>query len=390
MVACDQFTSDKTYWNNLSDYVGDSPSTLRLILPECFLGCDEENRRRRILDTADEYLKSGLFKELNTYVYVKRKFTNGVVRNGLIAELDLEQYDYEHKKFNINDYDPAQSPTVIATEGTVVSRLPARVKIRRESKIELPHIMVLVDDPQNRLFKAVCADLGEKLYDFTLNAGGGEIEGYAVENPQTVDLAADSLILESHLRFGKELFALVGDGNHSLAAAKQCYEIAKAEGDPNAELLRYALCEIVNVYDEGIVFEPIHRALFDTDPIALQEKLMSAAQKDFNVKAEFTCGGKSYEYLVPENPIAVYEFVQSVAEGYERDGCKVDYIHGDDVIQRLGSRDDCIGIKMPPISKDGFTEYVLWNGVLPKKTFSMGDAEQKRYYLEARLLRKNV
>ncbi len=377
VVACDQFTSDKSYWEKLDTFVGDAPSALRLILPECYL--DEPNiadRRKGINSAMRTYSASGLFKEVRSYIFVKRAFKSGKVRQGLIAEIDLEQYDFA----------PNTRAPIRATEGTVESRLPPRAAIRKDSPLELPHIMLLADDPKNILFSAVEKFVGEKLYDFKLNCGGGHICGYKVSHSEQIDAAIEALKADSEARFGESLLLLVGDGNHSLAAAKLCYEQAKAAGDASAELKRYALCEIVNLYDEGIEFEPIHRAVFGIEPQKFCGAL-AAESAGFTETATALCGGKEYGFSLPDNPIEAIAFVQKFIEKYVAEfGGKIDYIHGAEAVRELGKSPDCAALELPPVSKSGFTEYIIKNGILPKKTFSMGSAEEKRYYLEARII----
>lgn len=371
VVACDQYTSDRSYWARIDAFVGDAPSTLRLILPECYLQDDDvPARTAAVLQNMRTYVNGGLFCERETYVMVKRTFASGKVRTGLVAAVDLTQYEYR----------PGNKARIRATEGTVESRLPPRVKIRAGSMLELPHILLLIDDPKNIVFSAAERAAGETLYDFALNGGGGTICGRAVSDAAAVETAFTALGADMRARFGQDVLLLVGDGNHSLAAAKQCYENAIRSGDPDAELKRYALCEIVNIYDTGIEFEPIHRAVFGVDPSAFAARLQ-AASAAYPVSAFVRGGGQTYPVHLPVDPIDAVAFVQSFLE---QSGKTVDYIHGDDVLQTLGERADCVAIRLPPVAKSGFTEYILQHGTLPKKTFSMGHAEEKRYYLEAR------
>lgn len=375
VVACDQFTSDETYWQQREKEVGDAPSALRLILPECYLQkADVAAREERIADTMRAYLSSEIFYTKKSFIEVQRTFADGSVRTGLIAAVDLRDYDYV----------PARKARIRATEGTVESRLPPRVKIRANSVLELPHILLLADDPENVLFSAVRAAAGETLYDFDLNGGGGHICGREVTDAAAVQAAFAKLGDGMRARFGEDLLLLVGDGNHSLAAAKRCYEQAVAANDPSASLKRYALCEIVNIYDDGIAFEPIHRAVFGVDPAAFAARLQKQTAR-FSVSACVRGGGKKYSVHLPADPIAAVAFVQNFLDTDElaKSG-ETDYIHGDDVLRALGERPDCAAVALPPIRKDGFTEYIVKNGILPRKTFSMGNAEQKRYYLEAR------
>ncbi len=377
VVACDQFTSDGEYWSSLDSFVGSSPSTLRLILPEHYLGhADADSRRAAVSENMLSYYKDGLFCEKSCFVLVKRTFASGKVRTGLVAAADLEQYDFRK----------GSAPRIIATEGTVEDRLPPRVQIRENSLLELPHIMLLIDDPDNTVFSAVERAAGEMLYDFDLNCGGGHISGRSVADADSVIRAFEILSAETEKRFGKNISMLVGDGNHSLAAAKLCYEKAKAEGDPTAVSKRYALCEIVNLYDEGIEFEPIHRAVFGADASEIAARLRKRSVKN-GVSATVRGGGKEYPFTMPSDPIEAVAFVQNFLQTDDLvSSCEVDYIHGIDALKKIGDMPDCSTIMLPAISKSCFTEYILNNGTLPKKTFSMGHAEEKRYYLEARLI----
>ncbi len=379
VVACDQFTSDRGYWDALDAWAGENPSTLRLILPECYLGDDSERaRREQIGRTMRDYYNGGVFTQKKNFVFVERTFRSGKVRHGLIAAVDLESYEY--KKGN--------KALVRATEGTVESRLPPRVEIRNRSLLELPHIMLFIDDPRNLVLDTARRCAGETLYNIELPCGGGRVCGTAVNNAGSVESAFDTLAADMKKRYGEELLLLVGDGNHSLAAAKKCYETAKAEGDETAERKRYALCEIVNLYDGGIAFEPIHRAVFGVNPPDFAAAL-ARRTKGLPVPATLIGGGKEYAFSLPAETISAIALVQEFMEEYTaKKGGEIDYIHGDNVLRALGNKPDCVTVAFSPISKTGFTEYIIQNGVLPKKTFSMGHAEEKRYYLEARRIGK--
>lgn len=374
VVACDQFTSDVSYWERIDALVGNSPSALRLILPECFLEREDTPARERdILRNMRAYAESGLFTCVHSFIFVERTFQTGKVRKGLVVAVDLTAYDYV----------PERKARIRATEGTVENRLPPRIKIRAQSLLELPHILLLADDPENKLMTAAQSAKERTLYDFDLNGGGGHIRGTAVQSSPVLR-ALGQLQDDMRARFGEDLLLLVGDGNHSLAAAKKCYEEAKEKGDPSAELKRYALCEIVNLYDDGISFEPIHRAVFGVDVPAFAAALADAS-RSYLVPAVVRGGGKEYPVHLPADPIEAVAFVQNFLDTRpigERG--TVDYIHGADALRALGERADCATVALPPIDRDGFTEYIVHHGVLPRKTFSLGEAEEKRYYLEAR------
>ncbi len=375
VVACDQFTSDRAYWQKLDALVGDAPGALRLILPECYLAdADVSMRVQSIQSAMRAYVNGGLFASVRSYILVKRTFASGKARTGIVAAVDLEAYDFR----------PEKKARIRATEGTVESRLPPRVSIRAHSLLELPHILLLADDPQNTVFAAAERAAGDTLYDFALNGGGGHICGRAVTDAAAVDRAFAALGEDMRARYGQDILLLAGDGNHSLAAAKLCYEQAKQAGDPTASLKRYALCEIVNLYDSGIDFQPIHRAVFGVDP-KISAAALAAASQGYARKTTVRGGGQTYTVGLPDDPIAAVAFVQDFLDTHpSAKGGTVDYIHGDDVLRRLGDRADCLTIALPPMQKEGFTDYIVRNGILPRKTFSMGSAQEKRYYLEAR------
>ncbi|WP_455580805.1 DUF1015 domain-containing protein [Dysosmobacter sp.] len=399
VVACDQFTSQPEYWQAVEDTVGDAPSALRLILPEARLNePDVDEKIRRINETMDAYLKGSVFRTLeNTLLYIERTQSDGKIRRGLIGMVDLERYDYT----------PGSGALIRATEGTVLARIPPRVKVRREAPIELPHVMLLIDDPAGTVIEPLAEKKAEmeQIYAFPLMQGGGRVAGWRMTPGQMAGAAGALAALadpgETERKYGLPgaapmLFA-VGDGNHSLAAAKACYEELKQQTPQErwADLpARYALVEVVNNHDDALQFSPIHRCLFGVEPQAVLTALREYYQGAFEGRGPghviaYTAQGCSGTITVP-NPrcqLAVGT-LQEFLDAYLKDhGGTLDYIHGDDVADRLGSQPGNLAFKLPPMEKEQLFKTVMADGVLPRKTFSMGHAQDKRYYVEARRIR---
>ncbi len=377
VVACDQYTSEPEYWEKVDELVGDTPSTLRLILPEVYL--EQENLKElqaKTIETMDEYLKSGVFqKEVDGMIYVERKVDKGY-RQGLMACVDLEQYDYKKGSQSL----------VRATEGTIEDRLPPRVAIRQMAKLELPHIMLLIDDKDNTVFSSLKAKAKEEniVYDFDLMEQGGHIKGYKVEE-DFYDELADKLEILKHNNDGF-LFA-VGDGNHSLATAKQCWNIIKAgleEDEMEDHPARYALVEIVNLHDETLVFESIHRLLENVNDSELNKIAQSIGHGD-DLLPYYRNGGQGM-FLINKGErlcvAAVQEGLTKFME--EHPDVKIDYIHGDDTAHKLSLKEHVITFLIPAFDKNALFTTVIEDGSLPRKSFSMGHAHEKRFYLEAR------
>ena len=399
VVACDQFTSQPEYWEAVEKTVGDAPSTLRLILPEAKLnspGVDGDIAA--INDTMGAYLAGGVFRSLpESLFYIERTQSDGKIRHGLIGMIDLEQYDFT----------PGSGALVRATEGTVLSRIPPRVRVRRDAPIELPHVMLLIDDPERTVIEPLTAGTGgmEQLYDFDLQQGGGHLTGWKL-TPAQMDAAADALAglmtpeaMEKKYGMGgaAPLLFAVGDGNHSLATAKQCWEDLKSSlpADQLADHpARFALVEVVNNHDDALQFEPIHRVLFGVEPEAVL-----AALKDFYPGTHEGAGeGHTIAYTYeghqgtvtvpsPKMQLAVGTLQAFIDQYLKEHPGEVDYIHGDDVADQLGAKPGCIGFKLPAMGKEQLFKTVMADGVLPRKTFSMGHAQDKRYYVEARKIR---
>lgn len=388
-IACDQYTSQPEYWKSVFTEVGDAPSTLAISLPEVFLeDADVEERIARIKDNMRAYLSGGTFAEYaDSMVFVERTLPSGKVRRGIVGCFDLEEYDYA-----------ADSVTPIrATEGTIISRLPPRVRIRSGAELELPHILVLYNDPTDALTKELTALKGQmdRLYSFPLMQGAGSIAGWHIKGEYAS--RTEEYFAEMHSKLLKEtsdpLQFAVGDGNHSLATAKQCYENLK-KTLPADEYLshpaRYVLAELMNVYDESLEFEPIYRVMFDVDP----EKVYHEMERYFaNHTAshdrqtfELLTRTRTVQNTLTAPPEAlIISSVQSFIDKYIAEhGGRVDYIHGEEAVRKLVQDENAVGFLYKGMDKTELFPYVLQNGPLPRKTFSMGHADEKRFYLECR------
>lgn len=377
VIACDQYTSEPEYWKSAADYVGNAPSALNLVFPEVYLSDDNSKKISEINANMKKYINDGVFNEFkNTFIYIKRTVTGGKIRRGVTGLIDLCNYSYEKG-----------SKTLIrATEETVPERIPPRVEIRKDATLELPHIMLLIDDPD----MTVIAPLDKKtedekpLYDFDLMLNGGHITGTALGEKAAAEMqkALGALIENSD---DKLLFA-VGDGNHSLAAAKECYRINKSEKS------RYALVEIVNIHDESLEFEPIYRVIFGADPERVIHDFTEFSGGDYNGTdaQEFTCvyGGRERKISVKPSSKLCVGTLQRFIDRYikENPSLKVDYIHGEKSLRLLAEKPDTVGFIFDGMKKSELFDAVKQDGSLPRKTFSMGHANDKRFYLEARLL----
>ncbi|HUN94144.1 MAG TPA: DUF1015 domain-containing protein [Burkholderiaceae bacterium] len=415
VVACDQYTSEPAYWHDVEAEVGDAPSTLHLIFPEVYLGsADAAARIGRIQDSMRQYLSAGLLVEHDGAVYVERTI-DGRVRRGMMLEIDLEHYDF----------DPASTSLVRPTEGTIVARLAPRIEIRRDAELELPHVLVLIDDPADSVIGPIAAARGalNRLYETDLMRGGGHVAGYAIDDAlaaramQALDALADPAAFA--LRHGVAegtppiLFA-VGDGNHSLATAKTLWNRVRATVGSDAPS-RYALVEVMNIHDAALEFSPIHRLLFgvSTDvraalsaafgarlacldvasAAAMRERLRTVRGRGH--AAGLVGPGQRYsvvEVAQPQAATGVGTFQPFIDELIARGGAReVDYIHGDDVLeQQSTAAADRIGFHLDAVAKDELLGLVVRGGPLPRKTFSMGEAHEKRFYIEARRIRGGV
>ena len=376
VIACDQYTSEQDYWEKAKEIVGDTPSALNCILPEVYLKEDNSDAVKKINEKMAEYLTEGVFDEVeNSFVYIERKQSDGRVRYGIVGKIDLEDYDFT----------VGTDAAIRATEQTVLSRIPPRVEIRKNAPLEMPHVMLLIDDPEDTVFASLKAKKSgfDKLYDFALMQNGGEIKGYKVDENSAIDITENlSKLAERH----NGLLFCVGDGNHSLATAKKCYEL-----NPN-ELNRYAAVEVVNIHDDALDFEPIYRVVFGVNP----EKVINAfidycggESEDISAK-EYTCVYGDTERIIrvktPEElPVASLQiFLDEYLK--ENDG-ELDYIHGIDSTQKLCQAENTVGFIFEGMGKSQLFSAVEKDGSLPRKTFSMGHADDKRFYIEARKIK---
>ena len=428
VIACDQYTQDLDYWKKAEAAAAGKPSTLNLILPEVYLiSPDKPARIEKIRKTMKSYIAEGAGSqnsvfdtERNCMVYIERKTAFGRMRRGLVTQIDLETYEWK----------PFSKANIRATEATIVERIPPRMEIRRGAALELPHIMLLVDDKDDLLVGGAGTAVRSKtpLYSGELMCNGGEITGWAVESDSEIAGVTEAVAKIAEAKRAADgstfLFA-VGDGNHSLATAKAVWDEYKekliAEGADDTTLrdcpVRYALVEIVNIYDKGLTFEPIHRVIFDCDVEGLiktlAEKLggsvsevSDAGELEAAVKASHADFGFAYKaggaqkYVLLKTGITelavarlqpeIDEFLKSATAVTSASAKKaeIDYIHGSDEVLKLGERENAVGILLPPIAKDSFFETISGRGPLPRKSFSMGEADEKRFYLECRRLFK--
>lgn len=408
VVACDQYTSQPEYWAEVEKLVGDAPSTLNLFLPEIYLGKPGEAQRiQRAQETMRRYLDSGLLEGFEGLLYVERT-VDGKTRKGLMLCLDLERYDYQKGSKSL----------IRATEGTILERLPPRMKIREGAVLELPHILVLIDDPQNTVIEPVSKARGrlEKRYDFDLMMGSGHLAGYRVSDPglengviQAMRKLADPKTFSKKYGVGLDepvlLFAM-GDGNHSLATAKAVWEKLKPQVGMDHPA-RYALVEIESVHDQGLAFEPIHRVLFDMKADLLAalrdyyggKTLVSTCQNSHEMieSVEHPHVGKQLVGFVQGSQYSLVNFeaptsnlavgtLQPFLDSFLKEGKagQIDYLHGSEVLVKLASQPGNAGFYLPAMDKSDLFKTVILDGALPRKTFSMGEAHEKRFYMESR------
>lgn len=372
VVACDQYTSEPEYWDTVKSCVGNNPSALNIILPEVYLSDDNSSKIENINKNMQAYLDGEVFDEYpDSLIYVERIQSDGKLRRGVVGKIDLECYDYRS----------GTNAEIRATEQTVLSRIPPRVEIRKNAPLEMPHVMLLFDDVKDEIFSYLDANKSnfEKAYDFTLMCNAGSIKGYFLndEAKQTV------LSMLQNLKEQNDGFLFcVGDGNHSLATAKECYNLNKTEAS------RYALAEIVNIHDKALEFEPIYRVVFGIDPEKLINDFVSALGEG---KQKFTCvyGETVKEIQVNATAKLAVGTLQSFLDEYIKNcpGAEIDYIHGEDSLKKLASRDNAIGFIFDGMQKSELFTAVNADGSLPRKTFSMGHADDKRFYIEARKIK---
>lgn len=397
VVACDQYTSEPDYWEEVNNIVGNNPSTLNLTLPEIYLEeKDVEERIKKINKNMEEMLNNNIFDEYkDSMFYIERTQDDGKVREGLIGIVDLEDYSYE-----------MGSQTLIrATEKTVIERIPPRMKVRENALLELPHIMILIDDEKKDIIESIKNKVNNNdiVYDFDLMQKGGHIKGYNLNNNIIDEVIGKLEKLADKENFEKKydvtnkgvlLFAM-GDGNHSLATAKACYEKLKETMSEQEYLnhpARYALVELVNLHSEALEFEAIHRVLFDVDVKDLIDNLYKYydINEDGNGQ-KFELITKDFDKILyisnPKSNIVVGSIQIFLDEYLKNHNGKIDYIHGEDVTKELGTKDNNIGIIFDPMAKEDLFKTVILDGALPRKTFSMGHSHDKRFYLEARKIK---
>ncbi len=396
VVACDQYTSQPEYWDRVDAFVGETPSALRLILPESKLESEHvQEEIQAIQKNMADYLEDKRFRLVeNTYIYVERQLQNGRLRKGLLGQLDLEQYSFE----------PGAETLVRATEGTVLERIPPRMEVRRDAPIELPHILVLIDDPEKTVIEALGKQKKQmnSAYAFQLMEESGRISGWILNEEQKERVKRKLERLSQTERFEGNynahgmapLIYAVGDGNHSLATAKACWEEIKQtlpEEKWERHPARYALVELTNLHDPSLEFEAIHRIVLDVEPEALLQGLLRAYPGSFlgegyGHRIRYVYGETEAVLTIP-NPKAQLEVgsLQRFLDRYlKENGGRIDYIHGEDVVRQLAEQPRSIGFLLPPMEKNQLFPTVIFDGVLPRKTFSMGEASDKRFYLEAR------
>ena len=376
VIACDQFTSQPEYWQETARIVGSAPSAYHIVLPEAELGADAPERIEQIDRTMEDYLVSDVFRSFpRSFIYVERTLENGAVRRGVVGVVDLEAYDYQTE---------TKKP-IRATEKTVTERIPVRVKIRSGAAVESSHVLLLCSDAGRGLIEKI--EKGEKLYDLELMQGGGRIAGWLVEGEKAERFERALEAYESEAEDG--FCYAVGDGNHSLAAAKSCWEELK-EAEPalagTAHPARFAMVELENIFDPAQDFEPIHRIVRGVDTAALLTALGKACRREGTPVLWYTkCGGGILRFGSDRLPL---EALQGELDQYlASEGGSIDYIHGEDVALKLAREDGAIAFILPRIEKDELFRTIARSGVLPRKTFSIGCAEEKRYYLECRRIK---
>jgi hypothetical protein len=414
VIACDQYTAEPEYWEAVDRLVGSEPSTLRLTFPEVFLGKGDEAVRISAINAAmARYLDEGILQELPPgFVLLDRQTAHVPSRKGLMVALDLEHYDYL----------PGAQTLIRATEGTILDRLPPRIRVREKAPIELPHIMVLIDDPGHTVIEPLFSAELPALYDFELMRSGGRLRGWHVDEPALIEqvgralaLLADPQRFKAHYGSDQVMLYAMGDGNHSFATAKAIWEQLKASAPDPATIMghpaRYALVELVNIHDPGLEFEAIHRVLFEVDADDLlacarahfaaagtpcridwlaDAAAMHAAQASAPAGSHalpFITGGRHGLLTVarPHLTLAVAT-LQEFLDAYLAAGGRghIDYIHGAATVERLGTRSDAVGFLLPALPKHELFRTIVRDGALARKTFSMGEADEKRFYLECR------
>ncbi len=398
VIACDQYTQDYEYWSNTKKFIGDSKSCINIIVPEIYLNDNDiDEKINKVNCVMKQYVDNGIFNEFkNTFIYVERTQKNGAVRRGIVGVIDLEEYDYNS----------GSKSKVRATEGTVLERIPPRLKVRTDAYIELAHIMMLIDNSNKDIieYNDAIKNTFEVVYDFDLNNDSGHITGYKMTDDACAEVEKKLAKLDDLQKFNKKyscsesspLIFAVGDGNHSLATAKAHYNNLKQQiGDAAANSpARYALCELVNLHDESLVFEPIHRVVFDTDFDLFVKEL----SKMYNISLDENANGQKFVVIANDNKTTITitnsnEFltvgtVQKFLDYFcKKYNCEIDYIHGEQDVHKLTKNSSNIGIILDAMSKNELYKSVIECGALPRKTFSMGEAYDKRFYVECRKIK---
>ena len=405
VIACDQYTQDTEYWKKVCEIAKDVPSTLHMILPEIYLN-DSEKMIEFILEVhgnMQTYIDTGIFKTQNSFMYIERKTAFNRTRKGLLVEIDLETYDWK----------PFSNNLIRSTEETIVDRIPPRVAIRKKAPLESPHIMLLVNDPDKLLVEktGTLVNNNNPQYDTNLMMNGGHITGWEVSSNEALENITNALekIAATNTEHDGSIFMFAaGDGNHSLATAKEVWEQAKPtckdiENAPE----RFALVEIVNIFDDGLTFEPIHRVVFNIEP----QKIIDTLKSNWNVSLQDYETFEELDNYVEKNPSSfglahtvegktIFTCISTDKHGLlvsylqplldelveKSSNAEIDYIHGSEEVCRLAKKENAVTFFMPPIEKDAFFATIADNGPLPRKSFSMGEADEKRFYLECRKL----
>lgn len=389
VIACDQYTTDRSYWEDVEKHVGEEPSTFRLVFPEIFLKDDDvEDRILSVNSHMQDYLTQGVFIEKDCYVLTERTVADGRKRIGLVACVDLEEYDYKKPNARIRP-----------TEETIEERLPIRIHIRQNAPLELPHILLLTDDANKSVIFPLYAQKNEfnVLYDFDLYPNGGHIRGYEVPpekfNAEKFDALLSPIVQEKKYGHDAEILFAVGDGNHSMAAAKRHWENLKStlsERERKSHPARFALVEILNIYDEALDFLPINRNVFCDDPEDLVARLETTlARTDADEKSFITVitrQGKR-RLVCSQNAAETIITIQNFLEEEKKKGVNIEYVHEDKKVEEDGQKPGCVGILMPVFPKKELFPYVVAHGKLPKKAFSMGEEKNKKYYIEAKRIK---
>jgi len=402
VIACDQFTSNMSYWDKTSKIVGNSPSTLHIMIPEIFLGEDDIGERiSHAKETMATYVTDGVLVRLPRGVILVERETPFGTRVGIMLAVDLDQYDSDHTK----------KPLIRATEQTVKERLPSRMKVRDGAILESPHVMLMLNDPTDSVITELHRTRGNytKVYDTSLMQGGGHIKGWFIDDADVLETLTETLAALLEKSDDNMLFA-VGDGNHTLASAKQVWENHKEEipeSEREISPLKYALVEVVNLYDKGICLHPIHRMLFNVEaPNFLRSLVAELNDMGLDAKMMYTRGTSAQnsnceqnlffesrqakgriEIESPKHKLTAIPLTLALDKLLEKlPKAQIDYIHGDEEFDQLTQTHGCLGFRMEKMTKDQLFSLVAEYGVLPRKAFSLGEAQEKRYYYECRLL----